>query len=329
MPHATDEDLDWGTALAMLRIVRSWTQGQLGHAVGLGYRTVSNYEKGLRTAPPALLRQMVAAMGFPAHLLDRARALVRWARAARQLNRRPAADAAGACVEVMAGAAGLAREELARAALAGLLRVSPGEEAAPDEGEPPGAPAPASPERGPLAMARTDGGAATPGESSPPVPKTLRVLRLIAGLERDELAAAIGATRLMIQNYERGTTTPLAGTLQRLLDAMDLPAESSTAPPASWTWRARPGRGTGARARHRRGRRSNIWPPRRPAGPRTGCAPGSAGCAPPPGCSRDGGGRRRSGPGSSASRTQRGGRWCARRRSSRTRGSASCSARRA
>src|SRR5579862_3421677 len=65
MPHATDEDLDWGTALAMLRIFRSWTQGQLGHAVGLGYRTVSNYEKGLRTAPPALLRQMVAAMGFP------------------------------------------------------------------------------------------------------------------------------------------------------------------------------------------------------------------------------------------------------------------------
>ena len=57
------------------------------------------------------------------------------------------------------------------------------------------------------------------------MPKTLRVLRLITGLGRDELAAAIGATKLVIQNYERGPTTPPAGTLQRLLDAMDLPAE--------------------------------------------------------------------------------------------------------
>jgi transcriptional regulator with XRE-family HTH domain len=47
------------------------------------------------------------------------------------------------------------------------------------------------------------------------LPQALRVLRLIAGLERDELGAAIGATKLVLQNYERGITPPPAGTLPR------------------------------------------------------------------------------------------------------------------
>jgi transcriptional regulator with XRE-family HTH domain len=256
MREWTEEDPAWGAALEILRIVRGWTQGQLGDAVGIGHSTVSNYEAGVRTAEVALLRQMVAAMGFPAHLLDRACAHVRWARAARQLYRQPPTDAAAACVEASAGAAGVAREELARATLSGVLGLPTGEGGAP--GSPPASPGRgwAPPDEAPgeaapepaawpaIADHRRGRGGARKGRSSSALPQALRVLRLIAGLGREELGAAIGVSTGVIQSYERGKTAPLAMTLQRLLDAMDLPPEVfdrtvrflAAARAARWWW---------------------------------------------------------------------------------------------
>jgi transcriptional regulator with XRE-family HTH domain len=228
MAQRTDDDPDWGAALAVLRIVRGWTQGQLQEAVGLAHSRVSSYEVGARTPPLALLRQMVAAMGFPARFLDRARSLVRWARAVRQLYREPARDTAAACIEVMAATAGQAREELARAALAGALAETPVEPPA-DGGEPLGqASSASSPAAWPGAPGRVGGGGAVSASlSSAALPQALRVLRLIAGLEREELAAAVGMSKGVIQTYERGRgkRTPLAATVQKLLDGMDLPPE--------------------------------------------------------------------------------------------------------
>ncbi|HLX09309.1 MAG TPA: helix-turn-helix transcriptional regulator, partial [Thermoanaerobaculia bacterium] len=53
----------------------------------------------------------------------------------------------------------------------------------------------------------------------------LRVLRLISGIEREELGAAIGKSKQVIESYERGVRKPLATTLERLLEAMELPPE--------------------------------------------------------------------------------------------------------
>jgi transcriptional regulator with XRE-family HTH domain len=283
MRARADEDVEWGRAIAILRIVRGWSQGRLGDAVGIAHSTVSAFEQGARSAPLPVLRQMAAAMGFPAHLLDRARALVRWARAAQQLTRVPAAEAPAASLEVTAAAAGLAREEQVRRALAAMLGIAPdgvepdaaafggiapgtgaaaaaGEEAAAfapgvaaAAGEAPAAAAssaaiaggPASPAAAGVPAARAEGGraeggdadgagqagieceaaTAQPSRSSEPLPQALRVLRLISGKDRPELAEAIGVSWHSIQHYELGKVTPDPATLQRLLDAMELLSE--------------------------------------------------------------------------------------------------------
>ncbi len=251
MAERSKEDPEWGEALAMLRIACGWTQARLADAVGIGHSTVSFYESG-KSAPPAVLRQMVAAMGCPAYLLDRARSLVRWVRAARELYRQPAGDVAAAYVEAMAGAAGAAREELAGGALAAVLRVpwtKNGPGAAATSGERGGA-AGAAPETTSGAAAATTSGevaATTSGEAAvggeararrglagregnarggaPPLATALRVLRLLSGMERDDLGAAIGKSKQVIESYERGVRKPLATTVEWLLEAMELPPE--------------------------------------------------------------------------------------------------------
>jgi transcriptional regulator with XRE-family HTH domain len=241
MRARAEEDVDWGRAIAILRIVRGWSQGRLGDAAGIAHSTVSAFEQGVRTAPLPVLRQMAAAMGFPAHLLDRARALVRWARAAQQLSRVPAAEAPAASLEVTAAAAGLAREEQVRRALAAMLGIAPagGEEEASEEatGEEAatagGVGAGDATAVGSIAAQavtapagdETPAATAQAGRSSEPLPQALRVLRLISGKDRHELATAIGVSWHSIQHYELGKVTPDPGTLQGLLDAMELPSE--------------------------------------------------------------------------------------------------------
>jgi transcriptional regulator with XRE-family HTH domain len=237
MPERSKEEPEWGEALAMLRIACGWTQSRLADAVGIGHSTVSYYESG-KGAPLAVLRQMVAAMGCPAYLLDRARALVRWARAARQLYRQPAGDVAAAYVEAMAGAAGAAREELAGRALAAVLGVpgtkgglGPSPESSAGRGGSAGeAPETAAGETvmGGQAKAARRGRAGREAEArsgAQPLATALRVLRLLSGMERDDLGAAIGKSKQVIESYERGVRRPLATTVERLLEAMELPPE--------------------------------------------------------------------------------------------------------
>ena len=257
MRQRTDADAEWGLALAILRIVRGWTQLRLGSTVAVAKSTLSDYESGARSAPLPVLRQMVAAMGYPAHRLDRARALVRWSRAARQLQRRPPVDPAAACVEVTAGAAGMAREEAVRIALRGMLDLAPEDhEAAPakedQEVATPTVGAASAPCPRPVARSRTGGRRPQrAGGPAAPLAQALRVLRLIAGLERQQLGETVGLTTAAIQSYERGKRDPSPAGLTRLLDAMDLPVEVFdrtlrflAAARASRRWYAREGAGS-------------------------------------------------------------------------------------
>jgi len=221
MPERTEGEEDYGHALAILRIVRGWTQGELGAAVGLDHSTVSGYERE-RLVPLALVRQMVAAMGFPAYLLDRSLAHLRWARMVRQLLLFPPADPAAGSIGVMAGAAGLAREELARNALAGVLEVPLVDSDDPATGAPKGSEPPSATPGGRRRGSRRAGG---PRPAGADLGRTLRILRLIAQLERQDLATAVGVSTEVIESYERDRTAPLAPTLQRLLDAMGACAE--------------------------------------------------------------------------------------------------------
>ena len=231
MRERTEADADWGLALSILRIVRGWTQLRLRATVAVGKSDMSAYESGDRIAPLPLLRQMVAAMGFPAHLLDRARALVRWSRAARQLQRQPPVDLAAAGVEVSAGAAGVAREEAVRRALRGVLDLAPEEhqevpaqehgQVAAAAGGAASAPSPPPVVGGRRGRRRPHGA----GGSATPLAQALRVLRLIAGMEREELAVAVGLSKAAIQSYELDNRDPSAPGLSRLLEAMDLPVE--------------------------------------------------------------------------------------------------------
>jgi transcriptional regulator with XRE-family HTH domain len=224
MAERTEEDPTWGEALAILRMVRGWTQGRLGDAVDIVHSTVSTYELGTRIAPMALLRQMVAAMGLPAYLLDRAHSLLLWARAARQLRREPGDGSATALAELMAARAGCAREELTRMALTAQLVDA---EEAGDAATLSGVESAAVPvEAAAPAMGHAAGRATRRARRpDPALAQALRVLRLIAALERDELAAATGVTSGVIASYERARTAVPAVMLKRLLDAMDLPAE--------------------------------------------------------------------------------------------------------
>jgi transcriptional regulator with XRE-family HTH domain len=243
MREGTEADAELGLALAILRIVRGWTQLRVAGTVAVAKSTMSAFESGDRIIPLPVLRQMVAAMGYPAHLLDRARALVRWSRAARQLQRSPPVDPAAACVEINAGAAGVAREEAVRAALRGMLDL-------PEEHEE--LPAEVDGELPPVAADRKGGRQPARADGSPrPLAQALRVLRLIAGMEREELGRAVGLTGAAIQSYELDTRDPPAPALTRLLDAMDLPVEVFdrtvrflAAARASLRWYAREGAGS-------------------------------------------------------------------------------------
>jgi transcriptional regulator with XRE-family HTH domain len=231
MRERTEADADWGLALSILRIVRGWTQLRLRATVAVGKSDMSAYESGDRIAALPLLRQMVAAMGFPAHLLDRARALVRWSRAARQLQRQPPVDLAAAGVEVSAGAAGVAREAAVRRALRGVLDLAPEEhqevpaqehgQVAAAAGGAASAPSPPPVVGGRRGRRRPHGA----GGAATALAQALRVLRLIAGMEREELAVAVGLSKAAIQSYELDNRDPSAPGLSRLLEAMDLPVE--------------------------------------------------------------------------------------------------------
>jgi len=242
--QADREKTGWGQALAMLRLVRGWRQKRLAEAVGIADSTLSCYERGVKPAPLALLRQSVAAMGFPPHLLDDARSLVLWGQAARCPPGGSAA-AGAALTEMMAREAGLAMERVVRQALTGVLREGPeaAAEIAPGEGARPakGPRRPPEPNTQPVivgappvpAAAAGVAAAGPPGrggrtgrpvrDRGGPLPKALRILRqVVCELDRPELAALAGLSFDRIKAYELDLNSS-PDNLDRLLAGMGLP----------------------------------------------------------------------------------------------------------
>jgi transcriptional regulator with XRE-family HTH domain len=211
------EDGSWREALVVLRLIRDWTQNDLADATGLSYSAISRYEGGSRPASPDLLRELVAAMGFPPHLLARTRSFLRWARAAGASYLTGGRVALPVRIDLLAGEAGLWMETLATDALHPVLAGVPSPAAAP----------PAPPW---WAKAMAPAGADATGlpgdasEAGAPLGVAIAILRTAHGWSRQQLAAALGLTRDTIENYERGRSRPrFAADLERLVDVLGFP----------------------------------------------------------------------------------------------------------
>jgi transcriptional regulator with XRE-family HTH domain len=61
---------DLGTALALLRIVRGWSQDELAKAAGLRGGTISDYERGKMVPGLATAKKLLAAEGYTWEAVD-------------------------------------------------------------------------------------------------------------------------------------------------------------------------------------------------------------------------------------------------------------------
>src|SRR4051812_45561738 len=65
------EETPVGVALAVLRIIRGWSQGELAAASGVRPGSLSDYERGKMNPSFKVVSRLIAAMGFPLSMLDR------------------------------------------------------------------------------------------------------------------------------------------------------------------------------------------------------------------------------------------------------------------
>jgi transcriptional regulator with XRE-family HTH domain len=63
---------DWPTALAVLRVIRGWSQEHLAKACGLRGGTISDYERGKLVPGLAAAQRLLAAQGYTLGDLDEA-----------------------------------------------------------------------------------------------------------------------------------------------------------------------------------------------------------------------------------------------------------------
>ncbi len=73
-------DLPLGAILAVLRIVRGWSQLELARAAGMRPGTISEYERGKKPLPLRTLERLAAVMGYPPAMIERTRAFIQEAR---------------------------------------------------------------------------------------------------------------------------------------------------------------------------------------------------------------------------------------------------------
>ncbi len=217
---AQRRDPPWPEALTILRVIRGWNQLELARAAGVAPSVISKYESGDRTPESDLTRlRLLAAMGFPGHLLERTYSFIEAARAARDHQLAAATGALEARIDGFVAEAGLWMEELVRDILVAALgeaRTLGNELSAL-----PRRPEAASSEVAGLAEA---GETAAARRSVPPLGTALVILRVLRGWERDELARATAIPEQTIGNYERGKTRPALPVLERLLGALGFPA---------------------------------------------------------------------------------------------------------
>ncbi len=75
-----NDDFPLGAILAVLRIVRGWSQLELAQAAGMRSGTISEYERGKKKLPLRTLERLAAVMGYPAPMIERTRAFIQEAR---------------------------------------------------------------------------------------------------------------------------------------------------------------------------------------------------------------------------------------------------------
>jgi transcriptional regulator with XRE-family HTH domain/tetratricopeptide (TPR) repeat protein len=75
-----NDDIPPGAILAVLRIVRGWSQLVLAQAAGMRSGTISEYERGKKPLPLRTLERLAAVMGYSAATIERARAFIQEAR---------------------------------------------------------------------------------------------------------------------------------------------------------------------------------------------------------------------------------------------------------
>ena len=107
------------TILAVLRIVRGWSQADLAKAAGVRPATISDWERGKKTPSVPTLERLTAIMGYPTSLVVRADAFVEEATESRSLPAAPA-DLSGR-IEALAVAYG---REVADFVRSGLKRLT-------------------------------------------------------------------------------------------------------------------------------------------------------------------------------------------------------------
>jgi transcriptional regulator with XRE-family HTH domain len=100
------EEIPIGVALAVLRIIRDWSQGELAAAAGIRAGSISDYERGKMKPSLKAVNRLIAAMGFSPSMLDRTVAFVQSGRA--RLEGPLSAGSAGQIEEISAEAARLA-----------------------------------------------------------------------------------------------------------------------------------------------------------------------------------------------------------------------------
>jgi transcriptional regulator with XRE-family HTH domain len=208
-----EADPPWSQALKILRVIRRWNQQELAAAVGMTASAISRFEGGSRgKGQEELMRRLTAAMGFPAHLLQRTLAFVRLAEAAREIHG-AAGGAPPAAAAELSGRLGLWMEDLARQAFHQALTAA-------------GAPYPALPPEGATGGPpdAEDGRGSAAQEETRPLGEALIILRGLAGWGQRQLAAAVGLSVPTISNYEQANTTPDLETWHRMLDRMGFPA---------------------------------------------------------------------------------------------------------
>src|SRR5215203_3614741 len=70
------KDSKASTVLAVLRVVREWSQRELAEAAGVRPSSISDWERGKKTPSPRTLERLAGAMGFSSSMLQRALAFV-------------------------------------------------------------------------------------------------------------------------------------------------------------------------------------------------------------------------------------------------------------
>jgi transcriptional regulator with XRE-family HTH domain/tetratricopeptide (TPR) repeat protein len=119
----TPNDSSLGSVLAVLRIVRDWSQLELARAAGVRRpESISEYERGKKTLSRRTLERFTVVMGYPATMIDRSLTFIQEARSTTGAGRPE--QALCRQIEAFAGEFGRATEDFFRAGLTRFVKLA-------------------------------------------------------------------------------------------------------------------------------------------------------------------------------------------------------------